>query len=102
MRFESRQASSGGRTVALASRTLERPAGTVEVEAPAHWTTAQLDAWLSWAEALPAPPPQSDFAIPAPAGDAVLTNAPARYAQGLAAWGWSLGLFDSLEDMVGS
>ncbi len=98
MRFESRQASSGGRTVALATRTLERPAGTVEVEAPAHWTTAQLDAWLSWAEALPAPPPQSDFAIAAPAGGAVLTNAPARYAQGLAAWGWSLGLFDSLPD----
>ncbi len=99
MRFESRQASSGGPTLALASRTLERPAGTVEVEAPAHWTAAQLEAWLSWAEALPAPPPpQSDFAIPAPAGDAVLTNAPARYAQGLAAWGWSLGLFDSLTD----
>ena len=39
MRFESRQAASGGRTVALASRTLERPAGTVKVEAPAHWTT---------------------------------------------------------------
>ncbi|HEY3889221.1 MAG TPA: ribonucleotide reductase, partial [Caulobacteraceae bacterium] len=98
MRFESRQASSGGRTVALATRTLERPAGTVEVEAPAHWTAAQLDAWLSWAEALPAAPPQGDFAIPAPSGDAVLTSAPGRYAQGLAAWGWSLGLFDSLTD----
>ncbi len=98
MRFESRQASGGGRNVALASRALERPGGVVEVEAPAHWTTAQLDAWLCWSEALPDPPPPSDFAIPAPLDEAVLANAPVRYAQGLAAWGWSLGLFDSQAD----
>jgi ribonucleoside-diphosphate reductase alpha chain len=84
--------------MALAARTLERPGGAVDVEAPAHWTMAQLDAWLSWAETLPAPPPECDFAIPAPAGDAVLGAAPARYAQALAAWGWPLGLFDSLAD----
>jgi ribonucleoside-diphosphate reductase alpha chain len=98
MRFESIHASSGGRNVALATRTLDRPGGAVEVEAPVHWTVAQLDAWLGWAEALPDHPPASDFAIPAPPGEAVLANAPARYAQRLAAWGWSLGLFDSLKD----
>src|ERR1700684_891334 len=98
MRFESRYAPAGGRNVALATRTLERPCGAIEVEAPAHWTMAQLDVWLSWAEALPQAPPGDDFAIPAPADDAVLGAAPARYAQALAAWGWSLGLFESLAD----
>jgi ribonucleoside-diphosphate reductase alpha chain len=98
MRFESKFAPSGERNVALAIRTLERPGGIVEVEAPAHWTAAQLDAWLTWAEAPPPTLPESDFAISAPSGAAVLSNAPARYAHGLAAWGWSLGLFDSLDD----
>ena len=98
MRFESIHASSGRRNVALATRTLDRPGGAVEVEAPAHWTAAQLEAWLGWAEALPDHLPESDFAISAPTGDAVLANAPARYAQRLAAWGWSLGLFDSRKD----
>src|ERR1700722_4648005 len=98
MRFESINASSGGRNVTLASRTLDRPGGAVEVVAPAHWTAAQHEAWLGWTEALPDHPPASDFAIPALPGDAVLANAPARYAQRLAAWGWSLGLFDSLKD----
>ena len=53
MRFESSYAPAGGRNVALTARTLERPGGAVDVEAPAHWTRAQLDAWLSWAETLP-------------------------------------------------
>ncbi|HEX4199358.1 MAG TPA: ribonucleotide reductase [Caulobacteraceae bacterium] len=97
MRFESRSAPGGG-NVALATRALERPGETIEVEAPAHWTTAQLEAWLSWAETLPAPAPDGDFPIPAPAGEASLSNAPGRYAHRLAAWGWSLGLFDSASD----
>jgi ribonucleoside-diphosphate reductase alpha chain len=98
MRFESKFAPSGERNVALATRTLERPDGVVEVEAPAHWTTAQLEAWLNWAETLPTAPLESDFAIAAPLGRASLGNAPLRYAHGLAARGWSLGLFASPED----
>ena len=100
MRFESKFAPSGERNVALATRTLERPDGMVEVEAPAHWTAAQLEAWLNWAEALPSAPPESDFAIAPPPGEASLGNAPVRYAHRLAARGWSLGLFDSVDDAV--
>ncbi len=96
MRFESRFASSGVGMLALAARTVERPGGVVEVEAPTAWTTAQLEAWLDWAEA--APFPEGDLAIPASFGETVLDAAPARYARGLAARGWSLGLFDSLGD----
>ena len=98
MRFESKFAPTGERNVAPATRTLERPDGMIEVEAPAHWTTAQLEAWLNWAETLPAAPPESDFPIPCPPGEPSLGNAPMRYAHGLAARGWSLGLFDSPED----
>jgi ribonucleoside-diphosphate reductase alpha chain len=97
MRFESRSAPGGERNVALAARSLERPGGPVEVEAPAHWTTAQLEAWLSWAEILP-PPPGADFPIPVPSGEASLSDALGRYAHSLAAWGWSLGLFDAVSD----
>jgi ribonucleoside-diphosphate reductase alpha chain len=92
MRFQSRFA--GGEPAALMTRTAERPQGQVEVQAPAHWTTAQLDAWMDWAEGVP--PPAS--AEPTLGANPLLGGAAARYAQSLAARGWALDLFDSPQD----
>ncbi|MDP3659919.1 ribonucleotide reductase [Phenylobacterium sp.] len=36
--------------VRLERRELERPWGFAEVNAPAHWTSAQTEAWLDWAQ----------------------------------------------------
>lgn len=38
-----------GRLTAVEGRILELAGGLVEVEAPAHWTAAQVEAWLDWA-----------------------------------------------------
>jgi ribonucleoside-diphosphate reductase alpha chain len=97
MRFSSRFASSVERPDGLAVRVGERHGRAVETLAPRRWTQAQLDAWLDWAAALPALPPDSD-AAPANPQEAFLGGAPARYAQRLAARGWSLGLFESPAD----
>jgi ribonucleoside-diphosphate reductase alpha chain len=35
--------------VGIEGRIVERPDGLVEVEAPAHWTGARVEAWLDWA-----------------------------------------------------
>ncbi|MGA0606999.1 hypothetical protein ACO2Q0_13475 [Phenylobacterium sp. VNQ135] len=35
--------------VGIEGRILERPGGLVEVEAPAHWSDARVEAWLDWA-----------------------------------------------------
>ena len=72
--------------------------GLVEVRAPARWTTAQLDAWMDWAAALPNDPAKTEFDLPAPAAEAFLGAGPALHVQQLAAWGWSHNLFDSLAD----
>jgi ribonucleoside-diphosphate reductase alpha chain len=34
----------------IEERTAERGGRIIEVQAPAHWTNAQLDAWLDWAD----------------------------------------------------
>jgi ribonucleoside-diphosphate reductase alpha chain len=38
-----------GRLTAVEGRILELAGGLTEVEAPAHWTAAQVEAWLDWA-----------------------------------------------------
>ena len=35
----------------IETRTIERGGRLVEVQAPAHWTAARLDAWLDWVAA---------------------------------------------------
>ncbi|MCR5875543.1 ribonucleotide reductase [Phenylobacterium sp. J426] len=35
--------------VGIEGRIVERPDGLVEVDAPAHWTDARVEAWLDWA-----------------------------------------------------
>src|SRR5947209_18507785 len=77
-------------------RWVERAAELVEVAAPPAWTTARVEAWLDWADALP---------LDLPAGtprafwlddeiDPLLAGGPDRYARRLAAWGLALGVFD--------
>ena len=98
MRFESRFASTGGGEPILVTRTAERSVRLVEIRAPAHWTIAQLDAWMDWAAGLPNDPTKTEFDLPPPVAEAFLGGAPALHVQQLAAWGWSHSLFDSLSD----
>jgi ribonucleoside-diphosphate reductase alpha chain len=98
MRFSSRFASSVERPGTLALRVSERHGRTVEALAPVRWTQAQMDAWLEWAAALPALPADDQAAPAAAPEEAFLGGAPARYAQRLAARGWSLGIFESPAD----
>jgi ribonucleoside-diphosphate reductase alpha chain len=37
----------------IEARTAERSGRLIEVQAPAHWTAAQLDAWIDWADGAP-------------------------------------------------
>ena len=76
----------------LEVRRIERPADIAVTVAPARWTDAQVEAWLDWADALPADLPRlaDEAAIPA---DAPLNGAVARWAARLAAWGRAIGLF---------
>ena len=64
MRFQPVAARSGPETE---SRVIDRAGATIEVFAPRHWTTARIDAWLDWAEALPADYPIAQ-AAPAETG----------------------------------
>ena len=88
------------RHLALGARALERSDRLVEVVAPERWTSARVEAWLDWAEALPADRPAEDPLPVSAEGDLAeaLGGGPAAYAARLAAWGWALGLFDRGED----
>ena len=85
-------------------RWIERANSSVEVTAPRGWTSARVEAWLSWADELPCdyplgdPPKGLDAAAPF---DPLLAEGPDRYARRLAAWGWALGLFTTAADAVG-
>jgi ribonucleoside-diphosphate reductase alpha chain len=70
-----------------------------ETLAPEGWTAARLDAWRDWAASLPKDRP-ADAPLPAfeSAHAEALDGAPLAYAERLAAWGWTMGLFDSIED----
>ena len=95
MRFESRVPFA--REVPAALRQIERPLAVLEVLAPRDWTSAQIEAWLDWAETQAGAGPELGW----PAGsddedlaEQMLDGAFARYAGRLTARGWSLGLFD--------
>ncbi len=75
-------------------RWIERAAELAEVAAPPHWTTARVEAWLDWADGLPADlPPATPAALALEGADPLLAGGPDRYARRLAAWGLALGAF---------
>jgi ribonucleoside-diphosphate reductase alpha chain len=88
MRFESRIPFA--REAPAVLRRIERPAAEIEVLAPRGWTSAQIEAWLDWAEAVPG--------VATEAESALLYGAFERYAQRLEAAGSAQGLFDSPDD----
>src|SRR5215469_6700850 len=76
-------------------RWVERAAELAEVLAPPHWTTARVEAWLDWADALPDDlPPDTPPELGLHSAHALLASGPDRYARRLAAWGMALGVFD--------
>jgi ribonucleoside-diphosphate reductase alpha chain len=85
-------------------RWIERANASVEVTAPRGWTSARVEAWLSWADELPGDYPLGDplegLDAAAPF-DPLLGEGPDRYARRLAAWGWALGLFTTAADAIG-
>jgi ribonucleoside-diphosphate reductase alpha chain len=85
--------------VAIALQEVERAGDVAHVLAPAGWTSARVEAWLDWAEALPSDLPDVDLpeAIVRPANP-LLAGGPDGHARRLAAWGWALGLFDAADD----
>ena len=84
MRFESCVSFMGD--VPVASREIERPSAVIEVAAPRDWTSAQVEAWLDWAE-------RRELVAEDGAGQ-LLNGAFEAYAGRLADRGQSLGLFD--------
>ncbi|HWF77792.1 MAG TPA: ribonucleotide reductase [Caulobacteraceae bacterium] len=81
-------------------RWIERPAELAEVAAPPHWTTARVEAWLDWADGLPADlPPGAPSALGLERAD-LLAGGPDRYARRLAAWGLTLGVFTDEADAL--
>ena len=83
------------------TRTLERADSAVEVLAPRDWPNARVEAWLDWADALPADYPDRDWPpelSPERPCDPLLGEGPDRHARRLAAWGWALGRFDRAQD----
>jgi ribonucleoside-diphosphate reductase alpha chain len=77
-------------------RWIERASELAEVAAPPHWTTARVEAWLDWADGLPAdlPPDAPDAFSLADGFHPLLAGGPDRYARRLAAWGLALGVFE--------
>jgi ribonucleoside-diphosphate reductase alpha chain len=88
MRFESRIPFAQEAPAAL--RRIERPAAEVEVLAPRAWTSAQIEAWLDWAETVPGATTDAESAL--------LYAAFERYAERLETCGSAQGLFDSPDD----
>ncbi len=81
----------------LQQREIERAGGVDLVLAPRDWTAARVEAWLDWAEALPADYPAIDLPealSPDTPFEPVLGQGPDRYARRLAAWGLARGVFD--------
>ena len=75
-------------------RWVERASEIVEALAPPAWTTARVEAWLDWADGLPADVPAGTPAsLALEEADGLLAGGPDRYARRLAAWGLALGVF---------
>jgi ribonucleoside-diphosphate reductase alpha chain len=77
-------------------RWVERANDLTEVVTPRAWTTARVEAWLDWADALPGdlPPATEGLAATDRSPEPLLGGGPDRYAGRLAAWGLALGVFD--------
>jgi ribonucleoside-diphosphate reductase alpha chain len=83
-------------------RTVEGEGGLSGVVAPPGWSEDRIEAWLSWGRTVTAITPRGapkalsleEFADP------LLGGGPARFAGGLAARGWLLGLFDRQADAL--
>ena len=95
MRFESRVPFV--RDVSAAVREIDRSSVVVEVLAPRHWTSAQVEAWLDWSDGQVAADGELGWPTSADEADVaeqLLGGALGGYAGRLTARGWSLGLFD--------
>jgi len=93
MRFQKRFADQALPEAEL--RWIERAHELAEVLAPRAWTTARVEAWVDWADSLPAdyPPGLTDRLAPTGRFKGLLAQGPDRYAHRLAAWGFALGVF---------
>src|SRR6185312_14068 len=89
MRFES--SVPFAREVPVALREIELASAVVEVVAPRDWTSAQIEAWLAWADRSALVGPGED-----PSGEA-LNGALGAYADRITDKGRALGLFDDEE-----
>jgi ribonucleoside-diphosphate reductase alpha chain len=78
-----------------APRCIERAGRVVEVAAPQSWTSARVEAWLDWGDAVPRDwPAAARPAALARPDNPWLGGGPDRWARRLAAWGLALGVFD--------
>ena len=99
MRFESRFAELAATTLRLEVRRVERPDRWTETHAPAGWTRARVEAWLDWAETLPADWPNLvPELLREPHRPELLSGGLDRWSRRLAAWGYALGVFDEARD----
>jgi ribonucleoside-diphosphate reductase alpha chain len=97
MRFEQRFAKGAGGESGIEARLVERAATVTETLAPTDWTSARVEAWLDWAQAVHRDPSgdlEADLTDIDPALAALLDGGPAAYAQHLAAHGLARGVFD--------
>ncbi len=78
------------------ARIVERAGRFVEVQAPADWSTARLDAWLDWADRRPTDLPRIAAAPGAAIPDPV--DAIDDWARRHAAWGRAIGLFSGARE----
>ena len=102
MRFKRRFANLDPATP-LREREIERAGTVTVVTAPSIWPSARVEAWLDWADGLPADYPLGaapDGLAAGAALDPVLGGGPDRHAHRLAAWGRALGLFDQPADAL--
>jgi ribonucleoside-diphosphate reductase alpha chain len=100
MRFERRLSRGPAADVEL--RTVETAGALAGVLAPKGWPDARVEAWLDWAETLPADFPESypKALAETEASDKVLAGGPDLYARRIAAWGSALRLFDRQSDAL--
>jgi ribonucleoside-diphosphate reductase alpha chain len=100
MRFERRL--SRGQAAEVELRTVETAGSLAGVLAPKGWSDAKVEAWLDWAEAVPADLPEAfpKALAESVAADPVLAGGPERYARRIAAWGSALGVFKKPSDAL--
>ena len=102
MRFKRRFANLD-HAAAVRERQIERAGTVVTVTAPSAWPSARVEAWLDWADGLPADYPLGAAPRGLTADTAVsplLNGGPGRYAHRTAAWGLALNLFDAPTDAL--